>query len=48
MIVATLVDSQLSIGFHEFDFNISNLPSGIYIYKIQANKFQGVNLFFMK
>ena len=37
--VAVLVNSNLSAGYHKFDFDASKLTSGIYIYKIQAEKF---------
>ena len=40
--VATLVKSKLNGGSHTVDFNAVNLPSGIYIYKMQAGKFTDV------
>jgi hypothetical protein len=38
--VSTLVDGNLSEGFHKRSFNASNLNSGVYFYKIEAT---GVN-----
>lgn len=40
--VATLVDKKLSAGNYAFDFNAKNLPSGIYIYRLEANNFSAV------
>ncbi len=40
--IVTLLDSDLSAGYHEVEFNGSNLPSGIYIYRIQAGEFTSV------
>ncbi|MGE5353683.1 MAG: T9SS type A sorting domain-containing protein, partial [Acidobacteriota bacterium] len=37
--VATLVSGQMEAGAHSVQFNASNLPSGIYIYTIQAGEF---------
>ncbi|HEX2962320.1 MAG TPA: T9SS type A sorting domain-containing protein [Ignavibacteriales bacterium] len=37
--VATLVSGQQTEGMHSVQFNASNLPSGIYIYTIQAGEF---------
>jgi len=38
--VATLVDEQKKAGNHFIEFDASALPSGIYIYKIQMDKYQ--------
>ncbi|MCB0748395.1 MAG: T9SS type A sorting domain-containing protein [Ignavibacteriales bacterium] len=35
--IKTLVDEELSPGFHEVNWNAENLPSGIYFIKINAN-----------
>jgi hypothetical protein len=35
--VALLVNSQMEAGIHEISFNAGNLPSGIYIYRLQMN-----------
>lgn len=37
--VATLVNGQQVAGQHSVQFNASALPSGVYIYKIEAGKF---------
>ncbi len=41
--VAVLVDEIKPEGKHEVEFNANNLPSGIYIYKMQSGKFIAVN-----
>lgn len=35
--VATLINNTLDAGYHQLNFNAANLPSGTYIYKINAN-----------
>ncbi len=40
--VTTLVNEQLSEGSYNAKFDASNLPSGIYIYKITANSFSQI------
>ncbi|MCX6169754.1 MAG: T9SS type A sorting domain-containing protein [Ignavibacteriales bacterium] len=40
--IATIVNADLGAGYHEVEFNGSNLPSGIYIYRIQAGEFTSV------
>ncbi len=37
--VATLVSNYLKSGTYEYEWDASNLPSGIYFYKINAGKF---------
>jgi len=37
--VATLLDEYKRAGKYETDFNTSNLPSGVYFYRIQAGNF---------
>ena len=37
--IATLVNRKLNAGQHNFEFNASKLPSGIYIYRIEAGSF---------
>jgi hypothetical protein len=37
--VATLLNQEMKTGVYEFDFNASNLSSGIYFYTIKANSF---------
>jgi len=36
-----LVDETKAVGFHDFNWNASNLASGIYIYTIEANSVAG-------
>jgi hypothetical protein len=37
--VAELVNETKEAGYHSVEFNASNLPSGVYIYKMQVNEF---------
>jgi hypothetical protein len=37
--VATLVNGEEEAGYHEVKFDASELPSGFYIYRIQAGRF---------
>ncbi|NOX65959.1 MAG: T9SS type A sorting domain-containing protein [Chlorobi bacterium] len=37
--IATLVNKEQQSGNYEVNFNASNLPSGMYLYKIQAGEF---------
>jgi aminopeptidase N len=37
--VATLVNEELQAGPHEVTFDASNLPSGVYVYKIQSGEY---------
>lgn len=37
--VATLVDEYRPAGSYELDFNASNLPSGVYLYRLQAGNY---------
>ena len=38
--ITTLLNSHKTVGYHRIDFDGSNLPSGIYYYKLQTDKFQ--------
>ncbi len=38
-LISTLVNDQLNAGYHEFEFNGSNVASGVYIYRIVAGDF---------
>ncbi len=40
--ISTLVDSRQEAGFKEVQWNASNLPSGIYFYRISAGNFSDV------
>ncbi len=37
--VFTLVNEQQTVGIYSVEFNASNLPSGVYVYKLQAGEF---------
>ncbi len=37
--IRTLLDEELTAGFHEIEFNASNLSSGIYFYRIESGSF---------
>jgi hypothetical protein len=41
--VITLLSGNMTAGFHKVTFNASNLPSGVYIYKLEANGVNGNN-----
>ena len=38
-LVSTLVNEQLKSGYHQYEFDASNLASGVYIYRIKAGDF---------
>ena len=40
--IVTLFDGYKAAGYHIVDFDASNLPTGIYFYRIQSDKFQSV------
>ena len=47
--VAVLVDGFSESGFFEVSFNASNLPSGVYLYKLQsANSVQTKKMMLLK
>lgn len=41
--IATLINNNLEAGYHIINFNASNLISGMYFYRIQANGVDGSN-----
>ena len=47
--VTTLIDEEMSAGTHNVIFDAGNLPSGIYIYRLQTNSFsQTKKMLFIK
>ncbi|MFZ5516844.1 MAG: choice-of-anchor D domain-containing protein [Candidatus Zhuqueibacterota bacterium] len=40
--IATLLDEVKNAGYHSFVFEAGNLPSGVYLYRIQVNDFRDV------
>jgi len=36
--VAVLIENLLEAGFHSIEFNASDLPSGIYMYRLQTDE----------
>ena len=40
--IATLVNEQLNAGNYKYDFDASNLASGVYFYRLEANDFSAV------
>lgn len=38
-LITTLVNEEKPAGFYEVDFNAANLPSGVYMYRIQAGDY---------
>jgi type IX secretion system substrate protein len=40
--ITTLLDKQMTAGNHEVKFTADNLPSGVYLYHIQAGQYQEV------
>ena len=40
--MVTLVNEEKSIGSYKVDFNATSLPSGVYLYHLQANEFTQV------
>jgi hypothetical protein len=43
--IATLVDELQNAGFKQIEFNASGLASGVYIYRLQSERFVGVRKF---
>ncbi len=37
--ITTLVSKELNAGNHNYDWKVENMPSGIYLYKLQAGSF---------
>ena len=40
--VATLLNKELTAGSYKYDFDASNLTSGVYFYKLQANNYSEI------
>jgi hypothetical protein len=45
--IATLVNEKLEGGMHQVTFNAGNLASGVYIYRLQADKFEDTKGFIL-
>lgn len=43
--VATLLNQEMTSGYHQVDFEGSNLSSGVYIYRLSAGEFSSVKKF---
>jgi hypothetical protein len=41
-VVTTLHDGKLAAGYHKFEFNGLNIPSGIYFYRVESRNFTDV------
>ena len=41
-VVARLVEGSMGVGNHRVTFDASMLPSGVYLYRIQAGRFTEV------
>jgi hypothetical protein len=41
--ITTLVNNYISAGMHNVDFNAANLPSGVYLYRLQSGSFIQTN-----
>ena len=37
--IVTLVNREKEVGYYEVEFDGSNLPSGVYLYKLQSNNY---------
>jgi len=44
-VVTTLVNSDMAAGYHEIQFNASNISSGVYFYSIEASSVDGAKSF---
>jgi len=42
--VAVLIDGNLDEGIHEVEFDGRNIPSGVYVYRLEAGEFLEVRL----
>jgi hypothetical protein len=40
--IETLLNKSLPAGYHEIEFNGKNLPSGLYLYRIEAGAWHDV------
>ena len=38
-LISSLVNEQMKPGYYEYDFNASNLATGVYLYRIKAGNF---------
>jgi hypothetical protein len=40
--ILTLLNSKINAGSHTVEFNVDNLPSGVYFYRLQAGDYLDV------
>ncbi|HAY34477.1 MAG TPA: peptidase S8, partial [Bacteroidetes bacterium] len=45
--VATLINQEMSAGYHNINFKGNELSTGIYIYRITANEFTSTKKFIL-
>ena len=41
-LIADLMDTEMEAGYHSVEFNASGIASGVYLYRIETEKFNNV------